>query len=443
MTDFPFVRPARPQSIVAYRNGQTIRCAQFLAEAAALAEALPDRPKIVNLCSDRYRFAVALAAALLRRQVTLLPPNDAPATLGQLAAMHPEAYCLSDTLAASAEWPAMAYPEALSTDRGPNTPPAFAPDQTAVVVFTSGSTGRPMPQVKSWGSLICSTLAAGDRFGISALTDASLISTVPHRHMYGLESSVMLPLQHGVAFHAGRPFYPGDVCARLEELPRPRILITTPIHLRALLADAAALPAVDLLLCATAPLAKHLAIEAEARFAARLYEVYGCSEAGQVAARRTVEGEEWHCIEGITLCQDERGTWARGALMEQDVLLNDIIEFRGCDGFVLLGRTADLVNIAGKRTSIAHLNHHLTGIEGVRDGAFVMPEEAGGAVTRLVAFVVAPGLTTEQIIDALRQHIDGAFLPRPLYFVDALPRTQTGKLPRDALDRLLTLCGER
>jgi acyl-coenzyme A synthetase/AMP-(fatty) acid ligase len=96
------------------------------------------------------------------------------------------------------------------------------------------------------------------------------------------------------------------------------------------------------------------------------------------------------------------------------------------------------VNIAGKRTSLASLNYHLNSITGVRDGVFVMPEQEDGAVTRLTAFVVAPGLTSETVMNALRQRIDTAFLPRPLCLVESLPRNDTGKLPLQALSRLLT-----
>ncbi len=98
------------------------------------------------------------------------------------------------------------------------------------------------------------------------------------------------------------------------------------------------------------------------------------------------------------------------------------------------GRAYGEMNIAGKRTSLAHLNYHLNSIEGVRDGVFVAPEQEGEAVTRLTAYVVAPGLSGEALMSALRQRIDAAFLPRPLHFVDALPRNETGKLPRRALD---------
>ena len=130
--------------------------------------------------------------------------------------------------------------------------------------------------------------------------------------------------------------------------------------------------------------------------------------------------------------------WGRGGHIETEIMLSDIIELRNAETFLLHGRSADLINIAGKRTSLAHLNYHLNSIAGVRDGVFVMPEEAGQEAARLMAFVVAPGLTSEEIINVLRLRIDAAFLPRPLRFVDALPRNATGKLPREALTELVS-----
>jgi len=251
-----------------------------------------------------------------------------------------------------------------------------------------------------------------------------------------LESTVLLAMQGGLVLHAGRPFYPADIRAELAALARPRGLVTTPVHLRALLAESEPLAPVDLLLCATAPLAPQLAAAAEAAFGAPLLEIYGCTEAGQVASRRTVEGAQWRALPDVTLRQDEKGTWVKGGHVEAEVLLSDVIELRSRGNFLLHGRHADLVNIAGKRTSIANLNYHLNSIDGVRDGVFVMPDEDGVAVTRLMAFVVAPGLDSEGVMNALRQRVDAAFLPRPLCLVDALPRNPTGKLPRQALNDL-------
>jgi acyl-coenzyme A synthetase/AMP-(fatty) acid ligase len=174
-----------------------------------------------------------------------------------------------------------------------------------------------------------------------------------------------------------------------------------------------------------------------------LYEIYGCTESGGIASRRTTETGEWRTMTDVTLRKDGKGTWVKGGHVESETLLADVIEPRGRGRFLLHGRTADLVNIAGKRTSLAHLNYHLNSIEGVRDGAFVVPEQEGEAVTRLAAYVVAPALSNEALMNALRQRIDAAFLPRPLHFVDALPRTETGKLPRQALNEIAAGLGSR
>jgi acyl-coenzyme A synthetase/AMP-(fatty) acid ligase len=169
-----------------------------------------------------------------------------------------------------------------------------------------------------------------------------------------------------------------------------------------------------------------------------LHEIYGCSEAGQIAARRTALTEEWQCLDGITLRRDAAGIWASGAPIPMETLLPDVIELRDPARFLLHGRIADMVNVAGKRTSMVHLNYHLNAIDGVRDGAFVMSNESGTDTTsRLAAFVVAPDLSAEFILAELRRRIDVAFLPRPICLVPELPRNALGKLPHDEIQRLI------
>ena len=128
--------------------------------------------------------------------------------------------------------------------------------------------------------------------------------------------------------------------------------------------------------------------------------------------------------------------------MPGELPLNDLTELRSDTTFLLHGRSADLINIAGKRTSLASLNHHLNAIDGVQDGVFFMPDDATNDSARLAAFVVAPKLETREILQALRLRIDPVFLPRPLHKVAILPRNATGKLPRASLDQLLQQCTE-
>lgn len=152
-----------------------------------------------------------------------------------------------------------------------------------------------------------------------------------------------------------------------------------------------------------------------------------------VASRRTVQGATWRCLRDVKLRREGDRVYVAGGHVEKEVAFSDMIESEGDRSFTLQGRDADLVNIAGKRTSLGYLNHQLNSIEGVRDGVFFMPDENGHAVTRLTALVSAAGLTRDALLGELRSRVDAVFLPRPLYFVDALPRNATGKLPRQAL----------
>jgi acyl-coenzyme A synthetase/AMP-(fatty) acid ligase len=213
------------------------------------------------------------------------------------------------------------------------------------------------------------------------------------------------------------------------------MLVTTPFHLKMLLDSGLPLPAVDLTLCATAPLSPQLAARAEAALAAPLMEIYGCTEAGQVASRRPTAGIEWHTYDGLLLSGDGADTVVQGGHVPEPTLLADVIEVIDSTTFRLLGRSNDLINIAGKRSSLGHLNYHLNSIPGVHDGAFWLPpDDTAGGVVRLIAFVVAPELAPqalhEQVIKALRERVDAAFLPRRVLQVPSLPReSTTAKLP--------------
>jgi acyl-coenzyme A synthetase/AMP-(fatty) acid ligase len=386
---------------------------------------------------------VGLAACVLSRKVCLLPPTRTPEVIRQLAAFAPDVGCLTDEDDCDIALPQVLFPQqpaaGAGTAAGSWRVPEIDADQLAAYVFTSGSTGVPVPYPKTWGKLVRCVRDGAARLGFADGRHHAVLATVPAQHMYGFESSVLLALQSGGALCAERPFYPADVCSALEALPRPRTLVSTPIHLRALLASQAELPPVDLIVSATAPLPRELASETEQRFQAPLLEIYGSTESGQLATRRTARDEEWRLWPGVCLTLEEGRAWARGGHLEQPTPMCDELEPIDAERFLLGGRLADLVNIAGKRSSLSYLTHQLTSIEGVEDGVFFFPEEphpSQAGVARVAAAVVAPGLDAAHLTEALRQRIDPVFLPRPLLVVERLPRNSTGKLPREALRSL-------
>lgn len=437
MSTRPLISGADLERVFALLPDGPRRVRDFLADVAALVAQLPPGRALLNLCEDRYRFAVGFAAGLVSGRVSLQPASHAAETLIRIRAEYPDVVCLCDGDFDTLDLPRVDFPELAAADAERiDAVPQIPTDQLAAILFTSGSTGLPQPQRKTWGKLVECARAGAAALGVDH-TPHVIVGTVPVQHSYGFESTLLLALHGGCAFWAGKPFYPQDIAAALDAVPRPRLLVTTPFHLSTLLASGVALPAIDRLLSATAPLSPALASAAEARTGAPLGEIYGSTETGQLAHRRTVEGPEWTLLAGVTLTQTADTTFASGGHIEAPVALADRIECLPGRRFLLHGRHADLVNIAGKRTSLAYLNHQIAAVPGVVDAAFFVPDdERADGITRLTAFVVAPTLDRRQLLAALRPRIDAVFLPRPAIFVDALPRNSTGKLPRASLEAL-------
>jgi acyl-coenzyme A synthetase/AMP-(fatty) acid ligase len=255
--------------------------------------------------------------------------------------------------------------------------------------------------------------------------------------MYGLETSVLVPLITGARIYGGRPFFPEDIRQALSCMGQYSLLVTTPIHLRACVASGLAWPDTEAVISATAPLDEALAQQAEAVFKAPVLEIYGCTEAGSLASRQTTRDAIWRLYDGFRLYRQQEQAILSADHLATDVPLSDIVDEVDEQHFRLLGRHQDMLNIAGKRASLMDLNLKLNAVPGVEDAVFVVPDSKVQAVTRLAALVVAPSRNEKQIIEDLSRQLDPVFLPRPLYRVDALPRNETGKLTRDALMKLI------
>ncbi|SAK46593.1 beta-hydroxyacyl-ACP dehydratase [Caballeronia hypogeia] len=446
MQTFPLVFHSSPDQIIAWRDGAAVTVREFLADVRRLAASLPPGGHVFNVCADRYRFTVSLCATLVAGKTSLLPSTHTPEMVRALSSFAPDALCLHDSDDCAIDLPRFRYPETAAADVPADADvPQIDGARVVAYVFTSGSTGVPVPHRKTWGFLVKNVRAAADRLGLLTEERATLVGTVPPQHMYGFESTVLLALLGGLAFSNRQPFYPVDIRAELAAVPEPRVLVSSPIHLRALFANDEALPRASLVLSATAPLSEKLALDAEARLEAPLMEIYGSTETGQIATRRTARTAAWELFPDITLTpraddSGEQTMWASGGHVEMPVPMGDALELIDGAHFLLHGRKADLINIAGKRTSLAYLNHQLNAVPGIVDGVFYMPDETHAdsePVRRLMALVVAPELTAADVQRALRERIDAAFMPRPLLFVDSLPRNATGKLPREVLTQLI------
>lgn len=414
-----------PGTTIAIDRGRAVPLAEFRDAVSRLAAQLPPHGAMVDLCEDRYQFLVAFAAAAARGHPVLLPNSRAPEIVAEACARHSDAYLHDD-----------AAPLASGDARAP-LPRGFRASQVAAYGYTSGSTGTPKRHAKHWGGFAATSRLNAARI-VAALAERGIagrpqiVATVPPQHMYGLETSVLLPLLAGMAVHGARPLFPADVAAALAELEGPRVLVTTPVHLRAIVQARVALPPVALALSATAPLAPELARAAEETLGAPILEMFGSTETCVFATRRPARDEPWQLYEGVALDPRPDGVQVHAPWLAEPTPLLDLVELLPGARFELRGRNADLLEVAGKRASLAELTRRLLAIDGVRDAVVFQPD-GEGPVRRVAALVVAPGLEAGTILARLRGSTDPAFLPRPLVFVEELPRNEVGKLPRGRL----------
>ncbi len=437
MTRLPLMtRP--PDEMIIHSAGQVITLSRFLYQASVLAEQfcqqLPDQCYIINLCHNRYLFSLAFAAAIIAERTTLLPANRLPDTVNALLQAYPNSVPVSEHALPEVQRSTVDPSAVLDLVGEVNHIPQIDPDGLAAVVFTSGSTGAASRIHKTWATLYYSSLVNAAEYGPQYHHPTHIVATVPPQHMWGLETSVLLPWFSPTVIGSSQPFFAADILNELRPLPRPRALVSTPVHLRALVESDAMLIPMDRIYSATAPLSMALAQRLEASTGAQITEVYGCSEAGCLAWREPIRDPRWQLFACFALSQQGQMSTISAAHLPEPVTLMDYLHVDAEGRFNLAGRHSDLVNIAGKRASLQELTQVLLDIEGVIDGVIFQPEEhSDGAVQRLAALVVAPGMTASEIRQALSRRIDPAFMPRPLRLVPALPRIDSGKLPRQSL----------
>ena len=112
------------------------------------------------------------------------------------------------------------------------------------------------------------------------------------------------------------------------------------------------------------------------------------------------------------------------------------------DGYLyLVGRIKDMINRGGEKISPVEIDAAIEAIPGIRAAAtFAIPHPSLGE--EVAAAVVKDGdvaMEASHIIDQVRRRVGPKRVPRQIYFVSLLPRTDSGKVRRSELPRLLGL----
>jgi len=260
--------------------------------------------------------------------------------------------------------------------------------------------------------------------------------------------SVLLPLLGGARVVAETPFLPAEV-ERMVGQTRATILVSTPAHLRLLLAHGSSLGGLRLVLSSGSLLEEETSFAASAAWGAPVVEIYGSTESGAVATRcRSVGEDAFAPLPGVQARPDRGLLWVHSSFLaaslpldsEGGYVLADRVSFEADGRFLLQGRSDDVVKISGKRVDLADLAGRVRALPAVRDVAVLAVRSAGVRQVDIGVLVV-PGDEWSEVRGQVSAALRAIVRPRWVRQAGQVPRTAAGKLDRKAILALLVGSG--
>jgi len=356
-----------------------------------------------------------------------------------------------------------------SCDPHPVVPAADA--DAAYAQYTSGTTGVPRAAVHRHGDPVVYSQAFAEP-GLQLGPSDVILSVSKMFFAYGLGNSLFFPLLSGAraVLHPGRSR--SEDITRLARLHRVTVLLAVPTFYANLLRDGlggSSFASLRVAVSAGERLSTRLAERTAEHLGCPVLDSLGCTEVGQAFASGTIHlappGTVGRALPPYELSvRDDSGEdlppgvvgalWVRGPTVLLEYLgqpdatadafdgewlrTGDLAAIDE-DGFVFHhGRADDMEIVGGINVSPQEVEELLSGHPAVSEVAVAAVADEHGA-SRLQAFVVLmSGVSTEsrlavELVGMVQDRLAPHKVPRSLTFVDALPRTATGKLRRFVL----------
>jgi long-chain acyl-CoA synthetase len=317
--------------------------------------------------------------------------------------------------------------------------------------LTSGTTAEPRvvrfrsEQLLADCNQICETM------GISE-ADTNF-AVVPLSHSYGFSNLVLPLIAHGVPMVLSSDPMPRAILENLER-SGATVFPGMPVFYQAFceLEHVPALQHLRLCIAAGAPLAGELARKFREKFRRPIHSFYGSSECGGICydreGRNAEDGFVGEPMKGVNLEFLDRAGEASQVRVESAAVgdgylpeaneeklgrgffIPDDLLRRSENGFRIVGRVSDLINVAGKKVNPAEVEAELLRCHGVKQ-AIVFGRQSARRNEEVVACVVArANLSEAQLMEHCRERLSGWQAPKQIFLVEEIPVNERGKVSR-------------
>lgn len=248
----------------------------------------------------------------------------------------------------------------------------FNNEYFSFLYFTSGSTGFPLGALKTKENIISE---------IEVLTSLlkkyeikRVIVTVPFIHFYGSLMGLFYPLFNNIDIVLKEHFLPNDLLDIIED---NSLVVTTPLYIKSLNRISSSKNLSNsIFISSTAPLQKDDAKEFNEKFSSNILQIFGSTETGGIAYKYNDE-TLWTPLERVNLSLNEENElkvesdFISNIIFEkelkqtnQQIQTFDYVEFID-NKFKLIGRSSQILKIAGKRYSTIQIENILEQIDGI------------------------------------------------------------------------------
>jgi malonyl-CoA/methylmalonyl-CoA synthetase len=338
-------------------------------------------------------------------------------------------------------------------------------DDIAAILFTSGTTGRPKGAVMPHNHLIRKARILGRAFEWTQ--NDRLLHVMPLNHAHGLFMTIHCVVEAGASMILMPRFETRDV---VERLPSVTVLSGVPTMYARMLTDPMLTEKsrdIRLFISASAPLPPDLLIKFRGLTGHTIVESWGTSETLTLTAqpllgerrigsvgqplpevdvrvvdetgRKLPTGEVGHLeVRGPTRFA---GYW-KSSELDHTLFRKDGFLRIGDLGFIdedryitIVGRSSDVIITGGYKVYPKEIEHVLEQHAEISKAAvFGLPHpEYGEAVSAAIEVVSGYEIEVDRILCELRGVLVGYKVPKAVFVVDSLPRTELGKIRRNDL----------
>ena len=402
---------------------------------------------VIGIQLGNHRAWPAVLLACLRQRLVALPMEQTMSSQEREAAL---GVCRAAALVTSDE----ADAGGIAISKRERTDVNWADRQPTLMKLTSGTTAAPRAIRFRSEQLVADCVQICETMGITDL-DVNF-GVIPVSHSYGLSNLITPLLVRGVPLVLSRDRMPRAV---LDDLARTKATVFPgmPVFYQAFceMPDVPQLPSLRLCISAGAPLPLAIAQKFRDGFRLAIHSFYGSSECGGICYDRDAAlveqgfvGEPMTGVQLELLDPESQATRIRvhtaaagdGYFPEPDPEKLGGRSFAPDDllsgtngGFRIVGRTSDLINVAGKKVNPAEVEATLLDFDGLREAAVFGLKSALRNEEVAACVVAAANVREPDVLEFCRQRLSGWQVPKRIFFLEAMPVSERGKISRRAL----------